>query len=174
VLLALVLVASPARADEWRDHGFGGPTVRALGGVTPGASRLLGLGGGFRIHGAPALALEVGYDQVDGRSPGGLRGRDRALGLYALVYPRPGGRTQPYFLGGFGYAWQDASRHAAAWLGGGFEWFASSDAAIGCDVRAFFRAGADDETLPFVRAPFSGANAGLLFTLGGQLYIFGK
>jgi hypothetical protein len=188
VLLLLALCPAIAQAQEvrdadgwdksprWRDHGFGGFTARVAGAmpmVMPGASSLVGFGGSFRIHGAPALALEIAYDAFDGASDSARR-RDQTLGLHALFYPSPGGRTQPYFIFGAGHAWQSepTTGHFAATVGGGFEWFVTEKMALSWDVRALVRSG--DDALPWNRGPISGTSWGLVFGIGVSAYVFGK
>jgi hypothetical protein len=181
--VALVATAAPGRAfadQPQTDHGYAGFVAHVAGETTllaPTSRPLLGYGGAFRIHGAPALALELGADHLTGTDVYGRQRRETPLTFAALVFPNPGHEVQGYFVGGIGYEWARVSgddwRYVAGWLGGGVERFVSPEISLSIDARGFLRGRTDDATA-FEDPHRPTMSWGGLLTIGVALYVFQK
>jgi len=172
----------PASAPT-RDHGYGGLTGFALV-VPPVGASMQGAGAGFRIHGAPALALELSAARAWGTDVRDRRRTETLGALTALIYPSPGGTMQPYFpLGAFydGSVVQDGAqthryRHFGGFVGCGLEVFLSRDFSVFGDARAMLRGRVGGDAGPEFEqgARSTSVSTGLLIVLGAAWYPFGK
>jgi hypothetical protein len=174
---------APAAPIVTRDHGYGGFTGFALV-VPPVGASLQGGGFGFRIHGAPALALELSAARAWGSDERGRRRTETPLALTALLYPSPGGTLQPYFPVGVFY---DSStvrdeqhsrsyRHFGGFVGCGLEVFLSRDFSVFGDARGMLRGRVGGDPGPEFAQGGRGTNlsAGLIVIVGAAWYPFGK
>ena len=173
-----------ARVSETpRDHGYGGFTGFALV-VPPSGASLQGGGLGFRIHGAPAIALDLSAARAWGTDALDRRRVENLGALTALLYPSPGGTLQPYFPVGLLLDTSSARddertrrfRHFGGFAGCGLEVFLSRDFSLFGDARVMLRTRVGGEPGPeFGQGSRStSTSVGLALVLGAAWYPFGK
>lgn len=155
-VLAAILTLTPGVASAQTraldgprpDHGYGGFTLQRFVASGEGGAKATGGGVSFRIHGAPALALDLGLGVHDGRDALGRRRSDVPLSLTALLYPLPSSAVQFYAPVGLGYDWsrvdlpggsQARWRHLGVAAGLGVEVYLTSYFSVFVDLRGFVR-----------------------------------
>jgi hypothetical protein len=163
-VISILLFHNQVRAEEpSHDHGYAGvalameyqPTW-----LTKTNTELSGLEAGFRIHGAPALALQLGTGWLQGTEAHGQSRWELPVQLHAQVYFNPGDEFQGYFATGFRWSYarlgdplppavQQANSRSyfGGFLGLGFEVFVARTWSIQSDVRLWARSRVDGHRL---------------------------
>lgn len=190
--LVCTALSTTARAEgPGVDHGYAGPVLTTLGAIPRSNAPTLatGYGASFRVHGAPAVALDLGAAYVDGADDARRARREIAGSLLVLLYPSPGGAVQPFFLAGPMLSWARVTRadagspddqarfhHAGIVGGAGLELFVWPRVALTVDGRAFVRrklGGGQPEWIA-KDGRESDTSAGVLATVGVAFYVLGK
>jgi hypothetical protein len=167
-----------------KDHGFAGLTGSLL--LLPGAHWSPGVGGSFRVRGAPALALDLGLHRADYRDVERRRQEDTLLSLSAFLYPFSRGPLQPYGVVGVTYDWARVGsagaatggdwRHVGGAAGLGVEAFMTPRFSFFTDVRGLIRTRSGGDPGPEFRQDgrSTDTSIGAVVLVGMAFYAFGN